>query len=107
MCSIAYSSTLCSQINILPANSEINIYVDKRTCYINTNKILLPNLDIYSEEALELIDHWINKWASLIQNLQLQNLFTEIDVTGGFDSRITLSLALTSDIDLEDVRHVF
>lgn len=104
MCSIAYSSTLCSQINILSANSEINIYVDKRTYYINTNKILLPNtLDIYSEEALELIDHWINKWASLIQNLQLQNLFTEIDVTGGFDSRITLSLALTSDIDLSKI----
>lgn len=104
MCSIAYSSTLCSQIKIVPSNSIISIDIENKTFYIKANKTLIPNsIDIYSEEALDIIDRWINKWISLIHNLQHQNLFTEIDVTGGFDSRLVLALALASDIDLSKV----
>lgn len=97
-CSIAYTSTLCREIRILPPTDEIEIGKSARgfvtkTCPEN------EAIDIYSGEALVRIDRWISKWASLIQNLQEQKLFTEVDVTGGMDSRVTLSLALAADVD--------
>ena len=106
MCSTAYTSTLCSQINIAPSFSELHIQIEKKELNIEINKkkiSLNGSVDIYSEEALEIIDRWINKWTSLIQNLRQQNLFVEIDVTGGFDSRVTLALALASDIDISKI----
>lgn len=102
MCSIAYTSTLCKQIKILPPNVEVEIRVAEK---IITTKFIpdAEKIDIYSEEALALVDAWISKWASFMQNLQSQNVPFTIDVSGGFDSRLSLSLALAADIDRSKV----
>ena len=98
MCSLAYASTLCSQIRILPRDTEVAIDVATKSLAVQYLE-KPPLIDIYSEEALLLVDRWISKWVSLIQNLQAQERFTEVDVTGGFDSRLTLSLVLAADVD--------
>lgn len=98
MCSLAYTSTLCRQIRILPPTVEVTIQLGKKI--LSTSALpVSPAVDICSEEALAIIDRWISKWTSLLQNLQAQNLFTEVDVTGGMDSRVTLALALAADVD--------
>ena len=102
MCSLAYTSTLCRQIRILPRSVEATIQLEKKA--LSTAALpVSPKVDIYSEEALAIIDRWISKWASLIQNLQAEDLFAEVDVTGGMDSRLTLALALAADVDREKI----
>ena len=60
-------------------------------------------VDLDSQEAFDIIDNWFYRWTSLFRNLKKQTNNITADLTGGFDSRITFSLLLASNINLNEI----
>ena len=102
-CSISYSETMIKEIELLDRSAVVNIDIteNRLTCaYIDYQE---NTISINSEEGLQTLDNWYNKWTGLIGNIKEQGLNIQADLSGGFDSRLTFSLLLGSGIDLNDV----
>lgn len=90
--------TFISEIKIVPA--FYNIKLSRHIMEFIEKKHEIDAVDIDSEEGMSIIDNWISKWQNIMYNLVSSGTWTQIDVTGGFDSRTILSLLYSSGADL-------
>ena len=103
LCSPSIHETLIKEIIKLPSNSIININIENKTLkllYVDYQENTIP---LESEEGMEIIDSWVDKWGYIIRSLKnkTDNLFS--DLSGGFDSRSTLSIFFSSGINLNQI----
>ena len=91
-------NTLINEIHILPIFTDIEL--TKETCKFIKKDINMQSIDIDSKEGSDIINNWINKWASIIYSFSTLNFPFQIDLSGGFDSRVIFSLSKYSGIDL-------
>lgn len=97
------NETLIKEISKLPSSIIININIQKKKFkifHINYHEKEIP---FESQEALEIIDKWVDKWGFIIRSLKKQTDNISFDLTGGFDTRSVLSVLLNSNIDLREV----
>ncbi|OBW94811.1 hypothetical protein [Gallibacterium anatis] len=101
--SLAYSETLINEINILPRNIEV--IIDLNSFTYTTQEINYPeeSIALESEEGIKIIDYWFTKWTHFIRDLELKKSQINVDLSGGFDSRITFLLLLKSGINLNNI----
>lgn len=101
--SLSASETLISEITLVQKDVllEINLLEKK----INSKNIRLDDesFNIDSPEGISILDNWYYKWQSCILGLQAYNESIILDLSGGFDSRATLSLFNTDSISLDDI----
>lgn len=103
LCSVAYSETMVREIEQLDRNAVIHIDIETKRLnysYIDYKENTIP---ICSEEGLRILDCWYHKWASLIKNIKDGGMSIQVDLSGGFDSRLTFLLLLGSGVDLNGV----
>jgi hypothetical protein len=50
-----------------------------------------------------IIDQWVDKWGYILRSLNKKTSNIYSDLSGGFDSRITLSILLNSNINLNNI----
>ncbi len=102
--SIAYTATPCEQINLIPSKTTLQINIKN-----NSLQYDFPDLSSYgtveidSHEGQSIIENWINKWASIIKSAVDANYNISLDLSGGFDTRLTLALFLASGIDFAKI----
>ena len=56
-----------------------------------------------SQEGLTIIDNWVDKWGYILRSLKKKTDNFYFDLSGGFDTRIILSIMLNSNIDLDNI----
>ena len=66
----------------------------------NYNENTIP---LESEEGMQIIDKWIDKWANIFRSLKKQTNNIIFDISGGFHSRAVLSILLNSNIDIKEI----
>ena len=101
-CSPSINETMINEITKLPSNAVIIINIEKKEIkfsYIDYKEGTIP---IESEEGLKLIDKWVDKWGYIIRSLKKQTDNFAFDLTGGFDTRLVLSLLLNSGINIKN-----
>lgn len=101
--SYIYKQTLVNEIEILPRNYMIKIEIDSKKISYDIIDYKEKTVDLDSQEAFDIIDNWFYRWTSLFRNLKKQTNNITADLTGGFDSRITFSLLLASNINLNEI----
>ena len=101
---VSYTETLFNEISVVPSNRELRIFKEtKGLVYKNFKEN--NHLVMGSSESLEYIDQWANKWIAIIQSLVISGSQINLQLSGGFDSRLILALVLASGIDLEKNKH--
>lgn len=61
------------------------------------------SLEPDSKEFFASLDMWYFKWTKFIRNLKKKTNNVMVDLTGGFDSRITFLLFLGANINLDEI----
>jgi hypothetical protein len=56
-----------------------------------------------SQEGLNIIDKWVDKWGYIFRSLKIQTNNIMLDLSGGFDTRTVLSILLNSGIDINEI----
>ena len=51
---------------------------------------------------MKIIDSWVDKWGYILRSLKKKTYFSA-DLSGGFDTRVVLSILLNSGIDLDEL----
>lgn len=99
---VTYSETLFNEISIVPSNREIRIF--KKTKGVIYKDFKENNhLSMGSAESLEYIDKWANKWIAIIRRLVESGCQINLQLSGGFDSRLVLALFIASGIDFRKI----
>ncbi len=102
--SLAFTATLCEQINLIPSKTKFKINIDSNTLNFEFFDVShYGTIDIDSNEGQSIIESWINKWTSIIKSAVDKKYYISSDLSGGFDSRLTLSLFLASGVDLAKI----
>lgn len=102
--SISTQETLIQEIKILPKEVEVNIDLSSKEISINNVKNILQKYSLFSKEGVKILDDWYHKWQGLLIGLQNDNRHVSVDLTGGMDSRATLSIFNNEKIDMSKIR---
>ena len=97
---LSYAETMINEIHILPR--DIQIIINLKNNNIEYEKINYDEnkINIDTKEGIDIIDNWFNYWTNLIKSLN-KNII--VDLSGGFDSRLSFMLTLKSGIDLNTI----
>ena len=98
--SFSLEETLIKEIHQIPNNAFIIINKKNKNFniyYIDYKENTIP-LD--SEKGLKIIDNWMDKWGYILRSLKKKTDNISFDLSGGFDSRLLLTILLNSGVDL-------
>ena len=103
LCTPSIYETLIKEIIKLASNTVVIINTERKDLkifYIDYEENTVP---LESKEGLSIIDKWVDKWGYIIRSLQKKTNNFSFDLSGGFDSRITLALLIGSGIDIKNI----
>ena len=102
LCTFSINETMINEIIPLPSNSLINISIKKKIniSYIQNKENTIP---LESKEGLKIIDKWYDKWGYILRSLKKKTNNISFDLSGGFDSRLALSILLNSGININEI----
>lgn len=97
---ISFQDTPIKEIKILPQNDSILIK-NSKFGILKGKSVEFRRFD--SLEGLKCVDRWADKWIDIMHLLVKNGQNVNIQLSGGFDSRVILALAIKSGIDLDKV----
>ncbi len=103
-CSSVYADTAVNEISIIDRSAQITINISDKSISTELTDYKENTVDIDSEEGIRLLDAWYHKWTKLIKGLCDNGEDIIVDLSGGFDSRVTFLLVLKSGIDLNKIK---
>lgn len=101
--SYIYKQTLVNEIQILPRNYIIKINKIDKTLRYDIIDFEDKTIPLDSKRAFDILDDWFYRWTHLFRNLKKETNNISVDLTGGFDSRVTFALLLAANIDLSQI----
>ncbi len=103
LASHAYSETPVNEIKLLDKDIVITIDISTKKLSFQIIKYGEDSYSIDSSEGMNMLDTWFNKWTAVFRNLQVNTNQIIVDLSGGFDSRITFLLVLKSGLNLNEI----
>ena len=104
LCSHAYSETSVNEIKLVERNAIL--YINTAKQHLDTEFIDYKEhtVSLDSEEGIAILDKWLEFWSDVLRGVAQHTNFIQVDLSGGFDSRISFLVALHSGIDLNKTR---
>lgn len=103
LCSSVIKETMINEIINIPSNAQVIINIKKKSYILEYIDYMENTVLLESKEGLEIIDKWVDKWAYIIRSLKLKTNNIIFDLSGGFDTRLILSIFLNSGININDL----
>lgn len=103
LCSVAYSQTLIQEIQMLDRCAICEIDIPRRKLQIRMKDYHENTVNLTTQQGMQMLDAWFCKWTKRILSYSEQGYSIKTDLSGGFDSRLILSLFLSSGIDLNEI----
>jgi hypothetical protein len=94
---------MVNEIMLIPPNSFIVLSTKKKTFKIHYIDYKENSVPFESQEGLNIIDKWVDKWGYIFRSLKIQTNNIMLDLSGGFDTRTVLSILLNSGIDINEI----
>ncbi|MCR5503217.1 MAG: hypothetical protein K6F53_09425 [Lachnospiraceae bacterium] len=103
LCTRAFSETIISEIQLIEKNKEVLIHENGELefCVVDYEE---NTVALDSCEGMMILDAWYQKWIDILTGLKKEEAQISTDLSGGFDSRMTLALFIGSKIDWDGVR---
>ena len=103
LCSMIHRETLVNEIECIPRNRIIHINKDTKSLTFEKIDYNEHSIDLNSKDALDILDKWFEKWIDIIRSLKDKTNNIQVDLSGGFDSRVISVLWLSANIDLNKI----
>lgn len=97
------SSTIINEIRYLARDVMVIIEIKERKIYFEHMDWQEDTIAVDTEEGIAILDDWMERWCSIIRNLYMSGANIEFDLSGGFDSRLSLLVGINSGIDMNEV----
>lgn len=98
------TETPIKQISLLDRSANILICKSSKQIYVNNIDYQEGKYSLDSEKGLMILDEWFDFWTNFIKNIASKTELVSLDLSGGYDSRLTFLLALCSGIDMSSIR---
>lgn len=95
--------TLIKEIIKVSSNAFIVINLESKKYKIHYIDYKEHTIPLETEEGLKIIDEWVDKWGYIIRSLKKKTDNISTDLSGGFDTRVILSIFLNSGINLNNI----
>ena len=97
---------MVKEIRLLPRNTFVSINLTTLQLAVKVRADYEDNsIPVDTPEGILLLDHWFEKWTKIIRGIcRARQYEISADLSGGFDSRITLCLLLGAGVDMRDLR---
>lgn len=96
--------TPINEIYIVDRNAIVCIDKKKKSLFVQRITPDDHKFQIDSEEGMRILDEWFAYWTDLFLELSKKTDFLSIDLSGGYDSRLSFILMLKSGVDLSNIR---
>lgn len=103
LCSMAYDETMIEEITKVDRSAVVEIDVERRSLDVRMIDYEENTVPLDSEEGMALLDAWVRRWSRILRGIRAETDNLTIDLSGGFDSRVTFALALKAGIRMDDV----
>lgn len=103
LCTPSLYETMINEITKIPPNSFIIINIKENSFKINHIDYSENTINFESIEGLKIIDKWMDKWGYIIRSLNKKTNNIATNLSGGFDTRVILSIFLKSGINLNNI----
>ena len=100
--SLSCQETPVREIELIDKDTNIIIY--NNTINYQQRDYKENSIKLDSEEGIKVLDQWFYRWTTLFRNLKLHTNMISVDLSGGFDSRMTFMLMAESGMDLNEIR---
>lgn len=98
-----HERTLVNEIKLLHIDEKISINICNNTLKIEKAYERNKKVKINTIQGLTLLDSWADKWVKIIRTIVDCNQQVNLQLSGGFDSRVTLALFLLAGIDFRKI----
>ena len=103
LCSFSIDETLIKEIKQIQANTFLVIDIKTKTYKINYIDYKENSIPLESQEGLNILDNWIDKWGYIFRSLKRQTDYISADLSGGFDTRVMITILLNSGINMNEL----
>ena len=103
LCASVYGETMVREIVMLDRCAVVTIDIPRKQLEISYEDYEENTIDPASAEGIAVLDKWHKKWVGRIRRIYEQSGNIRTDLSGGFDSRETMALFLSSGINLNDI----
>ena len=102
LASLSCKETPVCEIQLI--DKDLNIIISNNTINYQQRDYKENSIKLDSEEGIKVLDKWFYRWTTLFRNLKLHTNMISVDLSGGFDSRMTFMLMAESGMDLNEIR---
>lgn len=104
VCSHAYSETAINEISLVERNAVLHIDTVKKNLQIELIDYREYTIPLDSETGIETLDNWVEIWSDVLRGVMQNTKSFQVDLSGGFDTRVSFALLLNSDINFDKIR---
>lgn len=98
------SKTPIEEINIVDRWARLSIDKEKKSLSVDLLEYKEMSYSLDTLEGITLLDEWFDFWTDFLKNLSEHTEYLRVDLSGGYDSRLTFLLLLCSGADMNGVR---
>ncbi|MBR2775419.1 MAG: hypothetical protein IKD73_10590 [Selenomonadaceae bacterium] len=104
LASKAHLESAINEIQLVERNAIIHIDIGKKQLELELINYREHTVALDSEEGIKALDNWVEFWGGVLHDLAQNTNFLTADLSGGFDSRMSLIPLLHSGTDLSKIR---
>ena len=104
LCISAYGQTIIKEIQWLDRRALVQINIEDSSLDISYHALNERKVECDSQQGIELLDAWHDKWAGFINRAQeFWPGRIQVDVSGGMDTRMVLAPVLSSGVSFDRI----
>lgn len=103
LCPVTCRETAVKEIALIDRSAVVEINIPKKSLDFELKDYLEDTVPLDSSDGISLLDKWYCRWTGLIKSLVDAGAPLTAELSGGFDSRITFMLALSSGADISKI----
>ena len=104
LCSTAFSQTMVQEIRMLDRAAVVEIDMASGKLCLRHIDYQENTVSLDSTEGMAILDRWYRKWTAVLRSIRAKTTNMQVDLTGGFDSRMTIALLLGAGFDPGDIK---
>lgn len=98
------TQTPVKEISIIDRWARLSIDTEKRSLSVDMLEYKEMSYSLDTPEGIVLLDEWFDFWTDFLKELSKHTDYLRVDLSGGYDSRLTFLLMLCSGADLNALR---